>query len=125
MSVTESKVKKRFNIPNADSDGIAEKVDELIDEGHRIVLDEANEWRWTIRTLPVEEITRDEDLAPKRNAAQRERSRAIARTKLTMCEASPLVVITDENALLSGHARLDYLKELGESYAVVYHGTPK
>ena len=125
MSVTDSTARRRFNIPSADSNGIADEVNELVSDEHRVVLDEANEWRWTIQTLHVDDITIDTDLAPKRNAAEKERSRAVARTKLTMCEASPLVVITEDNALLSGHARLNYLAELGEEYAVVYHGTPK
>lgn len=116
---------QRFKVGSADPDDIAAEVDERLDEGLKAILEEADDWRWTVRTLALDDIATDSDLAPTQNAAQQERSRAVARTKLMMGEAPPLIVITEDNALIDGHSRLSYLKELGETHAVVYHGTPK
>lgn len=125
MSTTKSPAAQRFKIPHADPEGIADEVDRLLDDGHAAILDEADGWRWSLKTVALADITQESDLIPQQNAALQERSRAVARAKLTVGEAPPLVVITEDNVLLDGHSRLAYLEELGETHAVVYHGTPE
>lgn len=125
MSTTKSTGPKRFTTPDAETDSVADHVTDRLDEMHMVILDEAEGWEWSVQTLPLDSITTDSELTPEQNAAQQERSRAVARTQLAMCEAPPLIVITRDNVLLEGHPRLSYLQELDETHAVVYRGIPK
>ncbi len=125
MSTTDISGEQRFTTPETAAEDISAHVKSRLDETHLAILGEADGWDWAITTISLDQITVDSDLTPPRNAAQLERNRAIARTKLNMCEAPPLIVITDDYILLEGHPRVEYLEEIGESHAVVYHGTPQ
>lgn len=122
MSTTQSPGTQRFADPVSDPNQIAARVEDLLGSDVTDVVEPVDSWQWEFTVIQVSDITLDESTSPVQNAALKERDRAIARAKLTVGEAPPLVVITDENLLVDGHARVDFLQELDAEFAAVYRG---
>lgn len=95
----------------------------MLESSHLALLEEMGDWTWEVKTMNITDITCDEDLVPRRNAALQERSRAVAKAQLVVGMAPPLVVVDEDHLLIDGYSRYALLGELGDREVTVYHGS--
>lgn len=122
MSTVQAHPTKRFTLPQAEDSDICTAIESMLESSHLALLEEMGSWSWEVKTMDIEEITCDDKMRPRRNAALQERSRATAKAQLLMGMAPPLVVIDDNNLLVDGYSRHALLEELNETEVTVFHG---
>jgi hypothetical protein len=123
MSTAQAHPTKRFTLPQAEESDIYTAIESMLESSHLALLEEMGSWEWEVKTLNIEEITCDEDMRPRRNAALQERSQATAKAQLMMGMAPPLVVIEENNLLIDGYSRYTLLEEFNDAEVTVFHGT--
>jgi hypothetical protein len=124
MSTVQVHPTARFTLPSTGESNIVDAIESMLEPSHLTLLAEMGDWDWEVRTMDVSEVTCNEELVPRRNAALQERSRAVAKAQLVVGMAPPLVVVDDENLLIDGYSRYALLNELGDTEVTAYHGTP-
>jgi hypothetical protein len=123
MSTVQVPTTPRFTLPSTGESNIEDAIESMLEASHLALLAEMGTWEWTVQTMDLSDITCDEDLIPRRNAALQERSRAVAKAQLVVGMAPPLVVVEEDNLLIDGYSRYTLLTELGDSDVTAYHGT--
>jgi hypothetical protein len=78
--------------------------------------------RWEYAVVEYEDLCFDSPVDRRQSASVAGRERAVARTKVALGEAEPLVVVGDENVVLAGEATHEFARKYGASHIAVYRG---